>query len=270
MRKSLPVLAGLAAALFVTTMAQGVFTGIKLVAKEPNPDAPNPRLLICNLFLTFDDPTDKGLAVNGLKVPLGQPQLFYRTNVTNGFHQEVSFLGGSDVAVQAGLLGVAPNMHNDTYFNIGIKSGEVTSGGVASGSGDDYSASTTAGIIINWNGGKELISDPNTGGSFVLVDINPPITDQNIAGQTPNGNQIFLAQLVIDGNRPTNDGNAPRIDVQIANVIWQNAAGVSFLTGFDPDTGLGDPLTAKHVVPAPGTLALLGLAGLAGIRRRRR
>ncbi len=67
MRKSLPVLAGLSAALFVTTMAQGVFTGIKLVAKN---DPAFPRLLICNLFLTSDNPTDKILSLNGLIVGL--------------------------------------------------------------------------------------------------------------------------------------------------------------------------------------------------------
>ncbi|MHC4448396.1 MAG: PEP-CTERM sorting domain-containing protein, partial [Planctomycetota bacterium] len=80
----------------------------------------------------------------------------------------------------------------------------------------------------------------------------------------------FLVQMGLDTNHPTNDGQPPRFQVQIANVIWQDAAGNNHLTGFDPETGLGDPLTLDTCIPAPATLALLGLAGLAGIRRRRR
>ncbi|MHC4108577.1 MAG: MYXO-CTERM sorting domain-containing protein [Planctomycetota bacterium] len=115
-----------------------------------------------------------------------------------------------------------------------------------------------------------LSSDPVNGGSFVLIDLAAPITDQNIAGATPHGNDIFIAQLVIDGNAGTNDGLAPRIYVQMANLIWQDATGANYLEGYDPAINSGPVLTAVHVVPAPGAFGLLGLVGLAGMRRRRR
>ncbi len=52
---------------------------------------------------------------------------------------------------------------------------------------------------------------------------------------------------MIDKTLPTHDGMAPRIDVQIAAAIWQDAAGNNFLAGFDPFTGQGQALTASHI-----------------------
>ena len=266
MKKTLPLVAGLAGSLFVSGMAQGGFLGISLVAKE---DPDNPRFLICNLFIDFDSPTDSLLGVFGLIQP-GQPGLFFSTNSSNGFNQEQVFGNDKNFAVSAGELNFFPLMAIDTYFNVGIKSGEVTASGIESATASDESASSPIAITFGWNlGGKSLFSDPVVGGGFQFA-LFAALNDQNNAGATPAGNSIFLAQLVIDTNRPTNDGNPARIDVQIANLIWTDAAGVQTLEGFDPGGGGGQALTASHIVPAPGTLALLGLAGLAGIRRRRR
>ncbi len=158
MKKTLPLVAGLAGSLFVSGMAQGGFLGISLQVKQ-NPD--NPRLLICNLLIDFDTAGDALQSVNGLPALVG-PGLFFSTNSSNGFHQELFFGGDKNFAVSAGELGAVPAMANDTYFNVGIKSGQTTLGGVASGSVDDYSGSTGgAGITFGWNaGGKLLNSDP--------------------------------------------------------------------------------------------------------------
>ena len=243
--KTLPLVAGLAGTLFVSGPAHGELLGISLVAKE---DPDNPQLLICNLLVNFDTATDKLRSALGLIPGQGHPQLFFSTNSQNGFHQEQFFGGDKDFAITAAELGVVPAMANDTYFNVGIKSGETTTGGVASGTPDDFSSGTPFGVIIGWNaGGKLVISDPITGGGFDLTDFNPPDTDQNIAGNSPNGNSIFLAQLVIDRTLPTHDGMAPRIDVQIATMIWRDAAGNNFLAGFNPFTGQGQAFTASHI-----------------------
>ena len=157
------LLVSLSATLFVSGMAHGAFTGLKVVYKPGN----DPRLLILNLFLTFDDPGDKVLGLSGLIPALGQPQMFFRTNSSAGFHQEQFFGSDRNFAISAGELAVVPAMANDTYFNVGIKSGEVTAGGIASGTASDLSGSTPFAISFGWNGGgKELISDPVTGGSF--------------------------------------------------------------------------------------------------------
>jgi hypothetical protein len=262
MRKSLFVLAGLSAALFIPSMAHGVFTGLTLVKKEKVG-----TLQLINLFASFSVPGETLLSINGLISP--NPIMTFSTNSAVGFHQEQLFGSDRDFAVSAGELGFQPSMGWDTYFNVGIKSGEVTTGGFASGAPGDYSSSTPVGITFGWNGGGKLLSsDGVNGGSFVLIDLAAPITDQNISGSNPlYGNDIFLAQLVVDQAEPTNDGLPLRVDIVIPDLIWQDAAGGNHQEGFNVT---GSPLTAKWVVPAPGTLALLGLAGLAGIRRRRR
>ncbi len=237
-----PLLAGLSATLFVSGMAHGEFTGLRVDFKGFDP---NQRLLILNLFLTFDDPGDRAIALNGFIPALGQPQMFFRTNASAGFHQETAPLGVRDFAIDALFLTFFPNYANDTYFNVGIKSGQVTAGGVESGTDHDNSLLTPSGILFDWNGGgKQLASDPTTGGSFDLVDVFPPISDQNIAGATPSGNQIFIAQFVLDGNSPTNDGFPHHVYIQIGNLIWQDAAGNNHVEGFDPSVGAGCPLIA--------------------------
>ena len=236
--KSLQV-AGVSAALCVSGMAHGGFLGLHVAHKE---DPNNPRLRIFNFSLIFDDPGDRAIALNGFIPALGQPQMFFRTNVTGGFHQVLFFGGNEDFAITAGELGAVPAMANDTYFNVGIKSGQVTAGGVASGTADDISPGAPSGILFEWNGGgNQLVSNPTTGGSFDLVDVVPPISDQNIAGATP-GSLIFIAQFVLDSNLPTNDGSFHRVDIQIGNLVWQDAAGTDHVEGFDPAAGAGCPL----------------------------
>ena len=254
MRANHSILAGMSASLLVSMVVRGEFTGLKGVVKA---DPANPRLFIWNLHLSFDDPGDRAVSVNGFIPALGQPELFFRTNSSGGFHQEQFFGSDRNFAVSAAELGVVPALAVDTYFNVGIKSGEVTSGGVASGTPDDISSSAPSGILFGWNGGgKQLESNPATGGTFDLVDVAPPISDQNIAGATPNGNQVFLAQFVIDINFPTNDGGTPLVEVQLGSVVWQDAAGSTFVEGFDPSIGAGCPLTIKSFltpcIPVPG------------------
>ncbi len=246
--RRLAILAGLAGSLLVTGAAGAAFLGTHLGLR---PDAVNPHLFISQLLVDFSDPGDRLLSLNGLP---GNP-MFFSTNSSAGFHQEQFFGADKNFAITAGELGAVPAMRNDTYVNIGIKSGQVTSGGVAAGTADDYSPGTPVGVLFGWNnGGKILQTDLVNGGSFVLVDLADPITDQNIAGNSPNGNSIFIAQLVIDTNFPTTDGVPARVDIFIPSIIWQDPEGNIF----------------EVIVPAPGTLLLLVIAGAAGVRRRRR
>ncbi len=183
MKKMLPVLVGFVGALLISGSAGAAFTGIKLV-KKPTVPPDNPRLRAWSLFLTFDDPTDKILSLNGLIVGLGQPQLFFRTNVTRGFHQEQLFGSDRDFAVTAGELAFQPSMGNDTYYNAGLKSGQSTASGIASGAAADLSATTPTAINFGWNGGgNQLSSNPVTGGAFTM-SLFPAGNDQNISGTT--------------------------------------------------------------------------------------
>jgi len=150
--RRLAILAGLAGSLLVTGAAGAAFVGTHLGYK---PDPINPRLLIFNLLVNFSDPGDRLLSLNGLP---GNP-MFFSTNSSGGFHQEQFFGADKNFAISAGELGAVPAMRNDTYVNIGIKSGQVTSGGVASGTGDDYSPGTPVGVLFGWNNGGKILTD---------------------------------------------------------------------------------------------------------------
>ncbi len=245
MRKTLPVLVGLAGALMVSASAEAALTGIKSVVKS----APGARLFIVNLYVTFSAPGDNLIAIVGLPAP-GAP-LSYTTNGVNGFHQEVLPLGPQDVPLNSILFGIAPNYADDTYITIGLKHGYL---GADTMQHVGVLATDIPPGATNWNAGQGLTSNAAAGGSYFVL----PGAPQGVE----IGLQVLIAQLVVDTNRLTTDGLAHRIDIFVPEITWADNLGNSQST-----TGL---FSITRIVPAPGTLALLGLAGLAGIRRRRR
>ncbi len=244
--KSVCVVAGVVGALFVSTTAQAALTGL-LGSVKASPF--NPRLHICNIYVTFSAPGDNLIAIVGLPAPAAA--LFYSTNSVGGFHQETVPIGPLDVPINRILFGIAPNYADDTYITIGLKHG--------------YQGADTmqhVGVLAtdappgptDWNAGGPLTSNAAAGGSYFVL----PGAAQGVEV----GGQVLIAQLVIDGNAPTTDGLAARINVFVPEITWADAAGNSQSTTIN--------FSGSPCIPAPGTLALLGLAGLAGIRRRRR
>ncbi len=226
--KSVCVVAGVVGALFVSTTAEAALTGIKFVAR-PNPLQPN--LLICNLYVTFSAPGDNLIAVVGLPAP--GAQLVYSTNSAPGFHQETVPIGPQDLPIDAVFRGLFPNYFDDTYITIGLKHGyapgalSMLSVGVLPG---DAAPGAT-----NWNLGGPLSSAVIRGGAYFVLPGAPEAVEV--------GGQVLIAQLVIDGNAPTTDGLAPRIDVFVPEIAWADAAGTATnTTGF---------FTASHGGPPP-------------------
>ncbi len=244
--KSICGVAGVVGALLVSTTAQAALTGIKFAVKQSQT---NPRLFICSLYVTFSAPGDNLIAIVGLPAP--GAQLSYSTNSIPGFHQETLPLGIQDTPVAGPLLTFAPVYESDTYITIGLKHGfQGTDTMLHIG----VLATDAPPGPTDWNAGGPLTSDVAAGGTYFVLPGAPEAVEV--------GGQVLIAQLVIDGNALTTDGLAARIDVFIPEITWADAAGNSQST-----TGL---FSASHTIPAPGTLALLGLAGLAGFRRRRR
>ena len=244
--QSVCVVAGVVGALFVSTTAEAALTGlISTVRFSPL----NPRLFICNLYVTFSAPGDNLIAIVGLPAPGGQ--LSYTTNSVGGFHQETVPIGAQDFPVDAVFRGLFPNYIDDTYITIGLEHG--------------YQGTDTivhVGVLAtdappgptDWNAGGPLTSNAAAGGSYFV----PPGAAQGVE----IGGRVLIAQLVIDGNLATTNGLAPRINVFVPEITWADAAGNSQSTTIN--------FSGSLHIPAPGTLVLLGLAGLAGIRRRRR
>ncbi len=141
---------------------------------------------------------------------------------------------GGNTAPTNFLIGIFPSLAFDTFVTIGLKSHD----------GED----TTSGDP-DFNMGLDRI----TGGWFHAVDAGQG--DASSYPQNPDGNfWILIAQLTVDAN----DDNGV---VGNMLVFWQEAVGQGEQNNFG---------SFDNQVPSPGALALLGLAGLVGARRRRR
>jgi len=157
--------------------------------------------------------------------------------------------------------------------------------------------STTATITASWNGAAgsylssiniDLLASNNTG--FVVSNV-APIAWNNVAlGFSGTPDSIDGASIIgLQGSQfsliPPHDASNPilvttftvtRIGEGSLTYSVQNAAGAPFpfsVTGpvfSDPVVQFGtDSFVSGTILPAPGTVGLLGLAGLVAGRRRR-
>jgi hypothetical protein len=118
----------------------------------------------------------------------------------------------------------------DTYVTIGLDTATGDATGVSPGF-----AAAVANLTANFS---------TTNAAWFVTPADP----QGTAGNYP-GNMVLMAQFTVaDTNGPTMGG---------WGVQWNDAQGVTTLT-----------YAEFECIPAPGVLALLGLAGLVGRRRR--
>ncbi len=148
-----------------------------------------------------------------------------------GFYQHAF---GGNFAPTQNLVDFFPSLAFDTFVTIGLKTND---GSDTTGGDPDFSM------------GFDKIS----GGWVHSVDAGQG--DASSYPLNPDGTYwILIAQLTVDAN----EGNGVVGDML---VFWQEAVGQGDQNHF----GQFD-----NQVPAPGALALLGLAGLVGAHRRRR
>ncbi len=164
---------------------------------------------------------------------LASPGMFTKNG--SDFYQHPN---GTDIAPLDFLLPIFPNLANDSFVTIGLKD--------SSGGTDN----TTLGLdwnALGFQGGNSAIGDWSDGN---------PADPQGLAGLYPKGNEfwVLVAQLTVL-NKPGNGVFGT------LTAFWkEDAAGGA----------LNNSGSFKNPVPSPGALALLGLAGLVGARRRRR
>jgi hypothetical protein len=134
-----------------------------------------------------------------------------------------------------------------------------------------------------WNAGFTTGSSQRANDSYVTVtgltgssaatNLDPSFGD-GLGAQIPDGAGWFAANA---GSPPSFTGGRIKI-MQVAGATYSNAAGGAFYTarltvGYKLNASATTPLYAENLtytigIPAPGALALLGLAGLASRRRR--
>ena len=154
----------------------------------------------------------------------------------NARHQDFFVADGEVGTWQAGSSVSAADRGEDSW---------VTASGLATSSG--WGTALDPGFT---NGGT--VGDVNAGAGW--YDATPGTANAVLAGGTQGGYRMLLMQVVRSGD---DAGQASSHSMQLS---WKVAGTTTAIFG-NGSFDLG-------VIPAPGAMALLGLAGLAGRRRR--
>ena len=185
------------------------------------------------VYANFDD----------VGLPAGQSWVFLNayqhstvSGTMNAVHQDFFAADGEVGTWQAGSSVSAADRPFDSW---------VTASGLATSSGWGTALDPGFG-----NGGT--IGDINTGAGW--YDATPGTANAIGAGGTQGGYRMLLAQIVRSG-----DDSAQAVSNHSLQLSWKVAGTTTAIFGNGSFT-IG--------VPAPGAMALLGLAGLAGRRRR--
>ena len=160
----------------------------------------------------------------------GNSQGTLAINAVGGAYQDAAG-GATSQSINSAFFIFVPSMEWDSYVSIGA----------IDSAGNPFGANNLNDIGINWGiweGGSNLSTD---NGSWF-------ITPDDVQGEEQNG-RVFIAQVTVDGSADDITGQV-NLQGKDANGDTWNQVGATW-------------------VPAPGALALLGLAGIAGRRLRR-
>ncbi len=187
---------------------------------------------VISVYANFDQPGDQLTAIAG--TPLSPLNL----SVIGGtFFQHAA---GGDRAPLDTVVGTFPSLAFDTFVTIGVEILDI--GGDGGGQPQDFTFMTPG-----WPGfGPSSLTTMSSG--WLVPPFSPQGDPFNPAFVAGDG-RTLIAQLA------TTDGTA-----------FEGTVLVSFMSGGLPGS---TQASFTHVIPAPGTLALLGIAGLCSRRRRR-
>ena len=223
---------------------------------------------------TTDSITDGSALTNGGSFNNGGTGLDFSTiwndtrGVTNGpvtatsdssdFIGVSSFTGSNAPDVSAAGVAVAAGSEHNFQFNDGDGRLDLTFEAV------DVSAYTNVELSLN----------------YWIADTGFESTDTFSVTVTDGVNDFIaldFSEPEMEGNASADDGTANwnNLLVDISNLISQgfDATSIQLIVGVDTNSGsenvFVDDIAFTGVIPAPGALALLGMAGI-GARRRRR
>jgi hypothetical protein len=238
--KTLPLLAGAAGMLAITGLANAGISG--LYAESVASNTLTNTVLVgttYKIYVQFDNPADRFISAAfgdlSLQIPV---------------YQDAAF--GTDLGPHpSGLDALVPNLAADSYLAV--------NGGTPSGDGDYNAAAFAAGtnIIGGW-----FMTDPLSAANVPDANGRVLVMFLTFLGVGhPEVNGIITSPDGVD------EGGLPKFSSSVlADLILGD---IKF--SFNPNGGVAGAITAVtvHFVPAPGALALLGVAGLVGKRRRR-
>ena len=234
-----------------TVLTQPAVAGVSALVQnlpiEPTPS--NPRL-----DGTFSD----GLASNG------------EYNYSEAFGQGFSLTGSSNLLTGLRVWGSSEFIDGIPSGNAGV-SGNITAMQVTilrvSGSTGQYP------VVANWSIPIAQVTQTNTG--WIVAGIETPVfqMDMALANDVTLGAGNYI--LAVGGILADPDGDAWTWMDGVADGSLPSTQAYLTVGDFAPQWGYWDPVNSGvsgamvlYGVPAPGALALLGLAGLRQGRRR--
>ncbi len=251
MNLKMSLLASVSVPLILAGPASGAFTGLKAEKKFVDPahiiaDAANipgvTSLLVVNVYANFT-PGAAAAAVIGVggSAALGIP---LQINTRDGTFFQHIFQNASGTAPGAAFFPLAPSLRYDSFVTVGAKTG----------SDPVFGANQTQVIGLDTWTDTRLTGSPEV--SWFLAGFPP----QGNPGQGPVNppDKVLIGQYSVVNPGPT--GGV--FGSMFVNFRHTNAAGVVEVITL--------PAAFDNQVPAPGTLALLGVVGLMSGRRRRR
>jgi hypothetical protein len=195
---------------------------------------PNPfGILTINVYAEFDNMGNDWLDGMG-----GTPNYPLTIGVVGGTFW--NHAAGGDTAPPEGLFILYPSLAYDSFYTIGLKA-----------------------IPMGESDATTLVNMPTLGGYY-----GPFVTSVS----TTNGAMGIVPPTDTQGNPWDPDSGGGAGQVLIGQYSTTNGIGFygSFLIKGTFDGAPGDIVAVSFAWPAPGTLGLLGLAGLMSTRRRRR
>jgi uncharacterized protein (TIGR03382 family) len=247
--KTLSALAGLGGALILSGESQAAYLGLG-VTLHTSVTISGVARSVYRVYAVFDDANNTMTAVGGSPA-LGVATIksLMADGVTAGTNF-FNFGGGNSAPLTSyGAFLAGPNAEWDTFATIGVAKDDVNT------SADDVGLTPgfppfIPGNVWTSNNAAWFTAGPQQQGKAG----NGLSATFNNGGSSVTGMGVLIAQLTVNSG--------------------QEVAGTVFVNG-----DLGGPLagaifqftnqTFSSIIPAPGALALLGLAGLVGTRRRR-
>lgn len=232
--RTLSLMAGLGGSLLLGTAAQAAFTGITVEARSGVTVGSGPNDAGVEVFVcnVYANFDNPNDQVTAVA---GTPDSPLNISVVGGTFWQTLGMGAGDTAPNTAFLSINADLTLDTFVTIDAKIfGSAAYGGEF--------PTDALGLSPGWPGfGASSLASTNA-----AWFITPAAAPQGLA----DGGQVLIGQF----------GTADGTGIQGNFLLQYVTGGVS--NQFDG--------SFSHNIPAPGALALLGVAGLVGNRRRRR